>query len=403
MDRSLFAVIAIMAGAFAASACSGNSAEGEAGVVDGCGTGDCAGPGAMCESSSDCAAGSCSGGQCVAGEGGAGGNGPSMPSEEGTGGTFILTDDYEPSAAGAPSVCLDLEVDFERITPTVVLLIDRSGSMTQPFDNGLDRWETLVATLTDPRDSLLKRLEGSVRFGMALYSSNRGFGNGPTPRECPILSSVDISIGNFADVSALLSSSSPTGDTPTAESMAAISAELQAFGEDGPKSIILATDGDPDTCEDPDANEDEASKAQSVAAVAAAHAAGIATHIISVGDEVTASHLKALAVAGSGGDSGAEAYTALDTEALVNALDEIIGTVRTCDFTLQGTVAADDAARGTVLLDGEALVFGNANGWVMPDENTVRLQGEACEAAQADDATGISMSFPCDAIEIIPR
>jgi hypothetical protein len=238
---------------------------------------------------------------------------------------------------------------------------------------------------------------------MALYSSNRGFGNGPTPRECPILSSVDISIGNFADVSALLSSSSPTGDTPTAESMAAISAELQAFAEDGPKSIILATDGDPDTCEDPDANDDEASKAQSVAAVAAAHAAGIATHIISVGDEVTASHLKALAVAGAGGDSGAEAYTALDTEALVNALDEIIGTVRTCDFTLQGTVAAGDAARGTVLLDGEALVFGDANGWVMPDENTVRLQGEACEAAQADDATGISMSFPCDAIEIIPR
>jgi hypothetical protein len=33
----------------------------------------------------------------------------------------------------------------------------------------------------------------------------------------------------------------------------------------------------------------------------------------------------------------------------------------------------------------------------------VRLQGQACEAAQADDATGISMSFPCDAIQIIPR
>lgn len=406
IDRGLFASLALVAAAFTVSACAGDSAEGAAGVVGGgCGSADCAGPGDVCGSSTECADGSCVGGQCVAagGEGGAGGGGPDMPSEDGTGGTFILTDDLEPSAAGAPSVCLDLEVDFERVTPTVVLLIDRSGSMIQPFDNGLDRWETLVETLTDPGDSLIKKLEGSVRFGMALYMSDRGFGNGPTPRQCPVLSSVDISIGNFSSMSELLSTSAPRGDTPTAESLAAVAAELEAFAESGPKSIILATDGDPDTCEDPDANADEASKAQSVAAVAAAYAAGITTHVISVGDEVTASHLEALAVAGSGGNAAAQAYTALDTEALVSAFEDIIGTVRTCDFTLEGTVAARDARRGTVVLGGEALVFGDPNGWVMPDESTVRLQGEACESAQGDDATGISMSFPCDAIEIIPR
>ncbi len=406
IDRGLFGVAVFIASAFTVSACSGESAEGEAGVVgSGCGSAECAGPGGVCESDAECAAGSCLGGQCVAqgGAGGTGGDGISMTPDDGTGGTFILTDDYEPSAAGAPSVCLDLEVDFERVTPTVVLLIDRSGSMTQAFDNGLDRWETLVETLTDPADSLIKKLEGSVRFGMALYTSNGGFGGGLTPRECPVLSSVDIAIGNFSSMSELLSSSTPGGDTPTAESLAAIAAELQDFGESGPKSIILATDGDPDTCQDPNANEDDASKALSVTAVAAAYAAGISTHVISVGDEVTASHLKALAVAGAGGDAAAEAYTALDTEALVSAFDRIIGTVRTCDFTLQGTVAANDAPRGTVLLNGEELVFGDPNGWVMPDESTVRLQGEACGTAQTDDATGISMSFPCDAIEIIPR
>jgi hypothetical protein len=46
--------------------------------------------------------------------------------------------------------------------------------------------------------------------------------------------------------------------------------------------------------------------------------------------------------------------------------------------------------------------FGDPNRWVMPDESTVRLQGSACETIQGD-ATGISMSFPCDAIEIVPR
>jgi hypothetical protein len=237
---------------------------------------------------------------------------------------------------------------------------------------------------------------------MALYSSNGGFGNGPMPRQCPVLNGVDIGVGNFSSMSALLNANRPGGDTPTAESMEAIVAQLQAFGEEGPKSIILATDGDPDTCEDPDANDDEASKARSVAAVTAAFDAGISTHVISVGDEVTASHLKALAVAGAGGDAAAEAFTALDTEGLVNAFTQIIGSVRTCDFTLQGTVAAQDAPRGSVLLDGVALVFGDPDGWTMPDESTVRLEGAACQAIQADSA-GISMSFPCDAIELTPR
>jgi hypothetical protein len=320
-----------------------------------------------------------------------------MPSENGAAASFILTDDFEPATGGAPAVCVDLEVAFERITPTVVLLIDRSGSMTRSFDNGLNRWQTLVQTLTDPQNSLIQKLDTSVRFGMALYSSNGGFGNGTTPLQCPVLTGLDISIGNFASLSALLNANVPGGDTPTAESMEAIVAQLRTFDEKGPKSIILATDGDPDTCEDPNANDDEGSKARSVAAVEAAFAAGISTHVISVGDEVTASHLQALAIAGSGGNAAAQAFTALDTEGLVNAFSQIIGSVRTCDFTLQGTVAAEDAPRGSVLVDGQALVFGDPDGWTMPDERTVRLQGAACEAIQAD-ATGISMGFPCDAI-----
>ena len=78
--------------------------------------------------------------------------------------------------------------------------------------------------------------------------------------------------------------------------------------------------------------------------------------------------MRALAVAGSGGDATAEAFTALDTEALVNAFEQIIGSVRTCDFTLHGTVTPGDAPRGAVLVDGEALVFGDPNGWTMPDD-----------------------------------
>jgi hypothetical protein len=322
----------------------------------------------------------------------------------------FLVDDFQQPDPGTDESCVDLDVDFERVTPTVVLLIDQSGSMAQPFDevvvNGelveRDRWDTLVATLTDPDSSLVKKLEGSVRFGMALYTSSGGFGNGPTPRTCPTLEEVGIGLGGFSEIERVLERNGPEGDTPTAESVEAIAAQLIEFEEEGPKSIILATDGDPDTCEDPDSNGQEDSKALSVAAVEAAHVAGINTRIISVGDDATATHLEDLAVAGAGGDTTARAYTALDTAALEAAFNDIIGSVRTCDFTLEGTVEPSDAPRGTVILDGQQLTFGGADGWEMPDSQTVRLLGAACDQVLAD-ATGISMTFPCDAIQIIPR
>jgi hypothetical protein len=316
-------------------------------------------------------------------------------SESGGFGNEFLVDDLEPPEGGGSSeTCVDLDVNFDRVTPTVVMLIDQSGSMAQPFENGVNRWDTLGNTLTNSSTSLVKKLETSVRFGMALFTGDSA--------TCPRMQTVDIGLGTFSSISSTLRRNGPSGDTPTAESLEAITAQLVAFGEDGPKSIILATDGEPDTCEFPDANDEDFPKDLSVAAVEAAFAQNITTRVISVGNDVGADHLKDLAVAGAGGDQTAEAFTALDTAALENAFNEIIGSVRTCDFTLEGTVAANDAARGTVLLDGNPIVFGNPNGWEMPDEQTVRLLGSACEQVQ-DDVAGVSMRFPCDAIQIIPR
>ncbi|MEO8181617.1 MAG: vWA domain-containing protein [Deltaproteobacteria bacterium] len=362
----------------------------------------CGAVGAGCQSDAQCASGSCSSGACVS-LGPSGGGGSSGTDE------LFPADELKDNGPHEDPTCVDLDVDFARVTPTVMLLIDQSGSMDQSFENGKDRWQTLRETLTDPTNSLLKKLETSVRFGMTLYTSDGGFGTGPTRRTCPKLQSVGIGLGNFATMSSFLNQKNganyvygPAGDTPTAESVDAVVGTLNAYQEEGPKSIILATDGDPDTCQDPNANDSDASKTLSVTAVQHAYEAGIPTHIISVGNQVTASHLKALAVAGKGGDATAQAYTALDTSALVAAFDAIIGSVRTCDFTLEGTVTASNAPRGKVVLDGQALTFGDANGWEMPDEQTVRLRGSACEQAQAD-AAGISMKFPCDAIKIGPR
>lgn len=395
---SVMLAVAVGASWLAAAGCSSSNQSGASSVACGAsGDDDCREIGDTCSDSAQCGSGSCVEGTC--GPTGAGGG---VGSGGGSGGSLVFVDDLDPAGGtGGEQSCVDLDVDFARVTPTVVLLIDQSGSMLQNFDGGVSRWNTLRNTLTDPEGSLLRKLETSVRFGMSLYTSDRGFGDPDDPRECPMLRTVEIGLNTFSEMSEMLRDNSPIGDTPTAESVQAVAAQLAAYPEEGPKYIILATDGDPDTCEDPDAR-DAASKALSVAAVSEAYSEGIATHVISVGNQVTASHLKDLAVAGAGGDASAEAYTALDTSALENAFTEIIGNVRTCDFTLEGRVEPQNAGRGTVMVDGERLSFGDPNGWEMPDPVTVRLLGNACEAVQAD-AAGVSMRFPCDAIQIIPR
>jgi hypothetical protein len=365
----------------------------------------CGPVGAGCQSDAQCISGSCSGGACVS-------VGPSSSGGSSGGDELFNADDLKDNAPHEDPTCADLDVDFAHVTPTIMLLLDQSGSMDQNFENNLDRWETLRLTLTDPTKSLLKKLDNSARFGLTLYTSDGGFGTGTPPHTCPKLQTVAIQVGNFATISSFLKLQNngtyvygPQGDTPTAESVDAVVRALKDYQGDGPKSIILATDGDPDTCLDPNPKTDagkDAAKALSVAAVQHAYEAGIPTHIISVGNQVTASHLKALAVAGSGGDTTAQAYTALDTSALLSAFDTIIGSVRTCDFTVNGTVTPSNAPRGKVVLDGQALTFADANGWDMPDEQTVRLHGSACQRVEAD-AAGISMKFPCDAIKIGPR
>jgi hypothetical protein len=368
----------------------------------------CGDVGATCQADGECATGSCTAGACVA----LGPDGTPLQPEDG----LFNENDLKYEKPAEDPTCVDLDVDFRRVTPTVELLIDQSGSMDQSFENGRDRWETLRETLTNPTSSLLKKLNTSVRFGMTLYTSDGGYGSGETPRTCPKLQDVAIRIENFDAISAFLNQRNgnsyvvgPAGDTPTAESVDAVVRTLRSYTEEGPKSIILATDGDPDTCADPHANDSgtsaarrQAAKDLSVAAVTAAYTAGMPTHVISVGAETAASHLKALAVAGAGGDEAAVAYTALDTSALERAFETIIGSVRACDFTLEGRVSAANAARGKVVLDDQSLGYGDANGWEMPDEQTVSLKGTACERVQADAAV-ISMKFPCDAITIIPR
>lgn len=292
------------------------------------------------------------------------------------------------------SGCGEVTVMLEPIVPTIVLLIDQSGSMTADF-GGQDRWSAVYETLMDPVDGVVAQLESSVRFGVTLYTSEDGDEGG----ECPILTSVDVALDNRATIDATYAPAQPNDETPTGESLEAVAMTLSAVDAEGPKAIVLATDGEPDTCATPNPQEGQP---EALAAAEFAYGEGISTFIISVGDEVGADHLQEMANVGVGKDANdpmpAPYYEALDAAQLVDAFNEIIGSFISCELTIEGEVDLNQACEGTVTLDGEELECGTD--WEVPNETTLLLLGQACETLKDGETHSVDASWPCEAVVI---
>jgi hypothetical protein len=288
----------------------------------------------------------------------------------------------------------DISANVALGTPTVVLLVDQSGSMDADFESTI-RWDAVYDTLMDPTDGIVQKLESSVRFGLTLYTGISDYDDDEgLPDECPYLTSIGPALDNYATIDAMYSGQSWLDDTPTGESLEAVAADLAAFPEDGAKIIVLATDGEPDTCAEPNPQE-----GQEVALAAAEKAfdMGIQTFIVAVGPEVSETHQQEMANVGVGKDRNDPApapyYQALDPATLVAAFEQIIGSVINCQFTINGDVVVDLACQGTVLLDGQPLECGTD--WRVLDPKTLELIGDACEVLQDGSPHSVEANFPC--------
>ncbi len=294
--------------------------------------------------------------------------------------------------------CADTTVRSSRVTPTVMLLVDQSSSMTDDFGGAGSRWDVLRNFLLDEPDGLIADLQGQVRFGLALYSAVSG-GDNPEPMgECPMITNVAPAIDNFAAISAVYSEADVIEDTPTGDSIDAVVDSLDLNAPDrsnDPVVIILATDGEPDRCEALDPQEGQA---ESIAAAERAFSLGVRTYIISVGNEVSVEHQQDMANAGLGraaGDPDAEFWEAGDDATLRAALTEIVGSQLNCEVRLNGMVESGDACEGVVMLNGNALPCGDDNGWELADPKTIRVLGTACEEMKSGGDLSLEVSFPC--------
>jgi hypothetical protein len=271
-------------------------------------------------------------------------------------------------------------------------VIDRSGSMDQNFDGTGTRWEVLERALVDNPDGLIYMLQSSVRFGTAMYT------NESSPSGCPDLLTVPCAIDNYATIQADYTTRGPGGQTPTGESVSAVLSMIDTLApvRTDPTIIVLATDGEPDTCAD--GNDEVNGRIMSVNAAMDAYAAGVRLYVISVGTDTATSHLQEVANAGVGmpvSSGTAPFWVATDTAGLRDALTMIVGGVLSCTVQLEGMIDVAQACSGTVTLGTDTLACGTD--WRAVDSTHIELLGAACTRLQTT-MDELSATFPCGVV-----
>jgi hypothetical protein len=361
--------------------------------------------------------------------------------------------------------CMEYAVQFKAKTPTVVILVDRSTSMF-PCLGSSDlkkicpqhentSWERLHASMLQVVDTL----QADVRFGFVSYTGVAG-------KTCPMLNKVAPALNNKAAIEALYASLPwPTDtdkwETPTAQSLTSVGADLMADTTDGDKYILLATDGAPDYCDDgnslcpPDAV---------VGNLQTLKAAGITTIVFglqSAVNDLPTTTLQAFANAGAGeatlpplrnmtnatvndfwDQCNADAHwkaeivakfpecmdsanfntcrgktvgtydttkgpakpfvpDAKDQTMLVAQLSSALAGVKSCSFDLGGHVMVNTQRlnEAVIKIDGTVIPLdpNNGNGWNMSTPTQLELHGGACDTWRGT-GTDIHFGFPCDII-----
>jgi hypothetical protein len=296
-------------------------------------------------------------------------------------------------------VCADVKINLDKQIPTVLLLVDQSGSMNAEFA-GSDRWQVLRSSLMNTDMGVVNTLQAQVRFGLALYSGVRD-------QPCPVITSVAPALNNYGaiDMAYPVPTDAILDNTPTGESIDAASTLLQGVQELGQKVIVLATDGDPDSCAAPDSNGTDPPREMSLEASQRAFQAGVFTFVISVAADADQAHLAELANVGQGyprNDAMNRVYLANDQAQLATAFNTIVEGIRSCAFALNGTVNAGGEADGSVQLNGMPLSLNDANGWRLSSPSTIELVGTACETVQNSENVALEATFPCGSIIVNP-
>jgi len=317
-----------------------------------------------------------------------------------------------------PNRCVEGRANASRVTPRVILVLDGSCSMSTAYpangqasasecvDNPNGRWTALRRALVDPQAGVVPRLQHLVQFGVVVYG---------TQPMCPIPAEpVRPALNNLAQIEGKLPAIQPGMYTPTGPALDWVYENLiepeTPDGENGPQIVILATDGEPNSCggqtsgggrggnRGQQGQQVTTNYQPSIDAVKKGTAKGVTTYVISLADASGTfhDHLQQLANLGQPSAGGsAKLYEPGSPAELSADLESLVGGAVGCDIVLDGRLETKDACKGRVTLNGTALGCNEPDGWKLIDERHIQLQGKACKQLMEKNAL-VEARFPCD-------
>lgn len=326
-------------------------------------------------------------------------------------------------SAGAPGalppsdVCEAVHVTANPQTPDMMIVLDRSGSMTEG-----GRWVPSVSALR----RVTMELQSQIRFGLAMFpdpSMAPGVVQdvtdclaAPDPVACinalaapsgacaPGGIVVPTALDNAGAIGIALDMTQPAGGTPTGETLQALvdtfaSPEVDPDAITHPKYILLVTDGQP-TCPNgmgmrtaqPDIDLGNT-------AIDALTMLGVRTYVIGYdttgpGNEMFASVLDGFAQRGGTGDT--QHRPVEDEQSLLTEMQRIAGEAVSCSFVLEQ--APPHADHVLVRLDGQQINLGDPNGWQLVGERNVQLMGTACETLEDGGLHAVDVEVRCQVV-----
>src|SRR5690606_9150072 len=93
----------------------------------------------------------------------------------------------------------------------------------------------------------------------------------------------------------------------------------------------------------------------------------------------------------------ARVFNPSNPEALKADIAGVVGSVRSCTYTMNAEVELDKAHLGTVLVNNQTAVYENENGWRLKSSTEVEILGSACQTVKTSAHPDVYISFPCDA------
>jgi hypothetical protein len=315
--------------------------------------------------------------------------------------------------------CATFPKSSSKLPPDILIVLDASGSMNEDATNtscgtagcgATSKW----ALMTPAINQVVSDTQADVNWGLKFFADMNS-----TCGVSPNTVAVNVAPNNATAIgTAITGRTQTTGTgaggvlngsrTPTraAENAAVTYLNALSMTETNPKFIVLATDGSPNCPASGNSDTDDTTGA--VAAVTAAHNAGIPTFVVGISaGGAPEMALNMMAVAGGYPQMGAatQYYAVSDTAGFAAVLRTLVMTASTCNFSIptpptnDGTTSREDinVTGGTGAATDMTIPQDANNGWTYTDNShtSVTLHGSSCDAVMAGTITTVTIVFNC--------